>query len=302
MQPASTLSSSTYPKQEQLEALSKIYKDDADKYSGHKDSFQHKLLIFKDVCCRACLDPLNMEDVFSFLVIGKARDVYLDKVVGKDYNFEQICAIVQSEFETAAWKNGLLTTWTGMSLPAMFDRYPGKSRPEVFEKMVSELRRVQRGLDITYNTDEALRLRIINACWLVPELEQVLARPAASAESVCGEIRSVLNIRASRSSSSQYYSSDSATQGQHIMEAIDQYLSERRYNFSSQTFWPSFSQSVLQNSTTSRQGCQAQYSRATLLEVLPKDTSLYSGRVPSSTIQSLWTLLSPSKMDRLYMW
>lgn len=233
LQPASTLPTHAYPKQKQLEALSKIYKDDADKYSGHKDSFQHKLLIFKDACRRACLDPLNMEDAFSFLVIGKARDVYLDKVVGKDYNFEQMCAIVRSEFETAAWKNGLLTTWTGMSLPAMFDRYPDKSRPEVFEDMVSELRRVQRGLDTTYSTDETLRLRIINACWLVPELEQVLARPAVSAESVCGEIRSVLNIRASRASSSQYYSGDSATQGQHIAEAIDQYLSERRYNFSS---------------------------------------------------------------------
>lgn len=232
-QPASTLPSHAYPRQKQLEVLSKIYKDDADKYSGHKDSFQHKLLIFKDACRRACLDPINMEDAFSFLVVGKARDVYLDKVVGKGYNFEQMCAIVRSEFETAAWKNGLLTTWTGMSLPAMFDRYPDKSRPEVFEEMVSELRRVQRGLDTTYSTDEALRLRIINACWLVPELEQVLARPAASAESVCGEIRSVLNIRASRASSSQHYSGDSATQGQYIAEAIHQYLSERRYNFSS---------------------------------------------------------------------
>lgn len=233
VQPASELSAYSYPKQKQLEALSKIYKDDADKYSGHKDSFQHKLLIFKDACRRACLDPANMDDAFSFMVIGKARDVYLDKVIGKGYNFEQMCATVRSEFETAAWKNGLLTTWTGMSLPDMFDRHPGKSRPEVFEEMVTELRRVQRGLDTTYSTDEALRMRIVNACWKVPELEHVLARPASSAESVCGEIRSVLNIRASRGGASQYYSGDPAIHGQHIAEAVDQYLSERRYNFSS---------------------------------------------------------------------
>lgn len=67
----------------------------------------------------------------------------------------------------------------------------------------------------------------------MPELEHVLARPASSAEAVCGEIRSVLNIRASRGSASQYYSGDPAIHDQRIAEAVDHYLSERRYNFSS---------------------------------------------------------------------
>lgn len=47
-----------------------------------------------------------------------------------------------------------------------FDSDCGKSRTEIFEEMVSQVRHLQRGLVEVPHT-EVLRMRIINACWNV---------------------------------------------------------------------------------------------------------------------------------------
>ncbi|RKF81998.1 putative glycosyl [Golovinomyces cichoracearum] len=63
---------------------------------------------------------------------------------------------------------------------------------ENFNDMETELRRVQRGMDPPYSGDLALRNRIVNACFRVRELRNVLFRPAVTAEAAYSDIRAAL--------------------------------------------------------------------------------------------------------------
>lgn len=91
---------------------------------------------------------------------------------------------MKSYFKTPAWKNDRQTIFNTLMFDIVLKNHPEKSMTENFNDMETELRRVQRGMDPPYSGDLALLNRIVNACFRVRELRNVLFRPADTAEAV----------------------------------------------------------------------------------------------------------------------
>ena len=106
--------------------------------------------------------------------------------------FEERCAFIKSYFETPAWKNDIQTGFYTLGFYMVLKKHTEKLMAKNLHNLEIELRLAQRGMDSPYSGENALRNRVVNACFRVPELGNILFRPADTAEAVCCDIQAAL--------------------------------------------------------------------------------------------------------------
>ena len=176
--------------------MAKVYTDEA-KYSGEDDSFDHKLMIFHDLCARSDIPPEVRIKVFPVMLKGLALDHYYSNISanGTPNNLAMVCEAMRAYFEGAEHKRSLLNRWDETTLKAAMSnpKNEGKSMKECLMLMIKELRHLQHGLDPELRTDRFIHNKIINACQDVSACQCACKKPSDSLAGLINDLKSSIN-------------------------------------------------------------------------------------------------------------
>lgn len=165
------------------------------KYSGNSDFLDHKLRMFYDICNTFGVPQHQFSLILPALLKGAAHEYYYDYLAGQRLEFGEICVRLKRHFETVERQYELLNEWHNLSLTSTVRQYPGLSMLTCFEKLVSELQKIRRGLDREYQTDKAMRNRLQLACRDVEACSSATLKPALTFEGLCADIRLGISVK-----------------------------------------------------------------------------------------------------------
>lgn len=91
-----------------------------------------------------------------------------------------------------------MNEWHGITLWAMIDEYPTKTKLECFDTMTSRLRRVVPGLpsSMRASVDGTMRDQVLRGCRGIPECSLAVYQPNATYEGLCADIRNAISVKA----------------------------------------------------------------------------------------------------------
>lgn len=191
-----------------LTELTKLYSDDK-RFGGEiYDVLENKLRIFYDCCQKIGIGDDQYANAFSVMLKGRASTFYYDKLIGNHYTFEKMIYETRCHFETEEKRQQYLTEWRETTFARIIEKNSDSSRLECLEKLFDKLQTIQRGLDISYQSDLTLRDQVINACRGIPECNLALFNPSASYEGVCAQLRSAIATAVRSQDSLQHFSQD----------------------------------------------------------------------------------------------
>ncbi|POS81762.1 hypothetical protein EPUL_006005 [Erysiphe pulchra] len=147
------------------------------KYSGlPTESFTYKFSIFIDLASKSEIPQDALPTAFSTMLKGMALERF------------------QENFEGEEHRRNMLREWNKVNLRDMFHKNPSREKGLVFNEMVQILRAIQRGLDREYQTDSALRNKIISACSNIPACCSAILQQTHSISALCNNIYAALEF------------------------------------------------------------------------------------------------------------
>ena len=130
-----------------LTAISKLYWNDKDKYSGEMyDVLDIKLEIFRDICKKVGITKEQYHDAFSSMLRARPLRFYYDSLSNRGYDFDTMIHLIKLTFETQARKQEYLTAWRDLTLRNVINKHPEKSLIEYFEISLDQLTTIYRAL------------------------------------------------------------------------------------------------------------------------------------------------------------
>ncbi|KAK0709909.1 hypothetical protein B0T26DRAFT_874879 [Lasiosphaeria miniovina] len=176
--------------------LAKIYNDEM-KYGGDTyDMLASKLVIFQGCCRRLSIPQSQYATTFPTMLKSRALTYYYEQLCGQDYDFTTMIARIKAQFESQHNDQLRLLEWSNTTLRQIIDESPGKAKTECLELLFTRLAKIQRALPTTYQSEEQLRMQVVNACRDVPECTLCLYNPAPTYEGVRTQLRSAVRIAA----------------------------------------------------------------------------------------------------------
>ncbi|OBR02159.1 Aurora kinase 2 splicing [Colletotrichum higginsianum IMI 349063] len=217
------------PPSKQLTDLTKLYTNEMKYGGGMYDVFDSKMLIFRDNCHKAGITQRHFAGAFSIMLRDKALAFYFDRLCDDQApaDFHAMASRVKLHFETEESRQAYLTEWRNTTFDRVAIDNPGKSKMEVLEVMLDKLITIQRALPTAYNTEDSLRLQVLNACRGVKACEMALFSPAPTYEGVCGQLRSAIGTSMAIDASPHHFTSDMPPADR---AAEGQYLTDRKFN------------------------------------------------------------------------
>ncbi|KAK2771273.1 glycosyl transferase [Colletotrichum kahawae] len=180
----------------QLTDLAKLYADDM-KYGGEKyDILDTKLAIFYNLCDKISIEPSQAADAFPFILKGRARDYYFDRLSNAQLTLPLMVERLRGHFESHETRQAYLTEWRQATLIKIIRDNPSKTKMECLEALIDKITKVQRALPTPYQSDLVLRDQLVNACQGVEECRICLYNPATTAEDVLSQLRSAISTAA----------------------------------------------------------------------------------------------------------
>ncbi|KAI6245784.1 hypothetical protein HI914_06260 [Erysiphe necator] len=176
----------------ELMSLNKMYSEE-NKYNGlPTESFTYKFSIFIDLASKSEIPQDALPTAFSTMLKGMALEYYYSCCQGSTLTISQLIRRFQEHFEGEEHRRNMLREWNKVNLRNMFHKNPSKEKGLVFNEMVQILRATQRGLDREYQTDSALRNKIISACSDIPACSSAILQQTHSIIALCNNIYAAL--------------------------------------------------------------------------------------------------------------
>ena len=152
----------------ELATLAKMYNND-DKYGGSPtESLSYKFNIFMDLCTRAEIPQGLLHTAFPTMLTSMALEYYYSSCQGVSLTTEQLFERFQSHFEGEEHRRNMLREWNNINLRGLLRASPDKNKGIIFNEMILKLRQIQRGLDYEFQSDTALRNKIVTSCSNIP--------------------------------------------------------------------------------------------------------------------------------------
>ncbi len=152
----------------ELTTLAKLYSSE-EKYGGDPtESLSYKFMIFMDLSKRAEIPQQILHVAFPTMLKTMALEFYYSSCQGIVLTVQQLYDRFQGHFEGEEHRRLMLRQWNSVSLRGSFRANPEKSKGTIFNEMVLQLRQIQRGLDYEFQSDTALRNKIVTSCSNVP--------------------------------------------------------------------------------------------------------------------------------------
>ena len=133
------------------------------KYSREDDNFDHKLIIFNDLCDRVDIPQKAKIKDFPTMLQSIALDFYYENKATYT-TFDSICNAVRNHFEGPEYKRGVLTKWNAITLKTVMIKSEGKSTEDCLQLLLNDLHYLQHGLDANLCNDDFLHNKLIVAC------------------------------------------------------------------------------------------------------------------------------------------
>ena len=207
----------------ELAGLQKLYSDKL-KYGGELDHFDFKVAVFKIMCTRADVPPEQWLMTYPIMLRDEALDHFFTnstKTGHTGYSFEDVCNATRAYFEGPEFERAVLHRWNDVTLKGTIEKNPGKSQEDCLRIMVTELRRLQHGLDPDIRTDKTLYNKLILACRDVPACRYACYKPADTVPGLINDLRSsiITNTPQGNLESHQFHESET-----------EQMFTDRRYH------------------------------------------------------------------------
>ena len=152
----------------ELTALAKMYTSE-EKYGGSPtESLSYKFTIFMDLCTRAGIPQQTVQTAFPTMLKSMALEYYYSSCQGIGLTVQQLFDRFQGHFEGEEHRRNMLRQWNSINLKGLFRTSPEKNKGTVFNEMILQLRQIQRGLDYEFQSDTALRNKIVMSCSNIP--------------------------------------------------------------------------------------------------------------------------------------
>ena len=153
----------------ELTTLSQMYTSDAEKYGGSPtESLSYKFTIFMNLCKRAEIPKEILHTAFPTMLKSMALEYYYFSCQAIDLTIQQLFDRFEAHFEGEEHRRNMLREWNSINLRGLLRASPDKHKGTVFNEMIQQLRQVQRGLDYEFQSDTALRNKIISSCSNIP--------------------------------------------------------------------------------------------------------------------------------------
>ena len=152
----------------ELAALSKMYTSDTEKYGGSPtESLSYKFNIFMDLCNRAEISSEILPTAFPTMLKSMALEHYYSSCPS-GLTIQQLFDRFEAHFEGEEHRRNMLREWNTINLRGSIRANPDKHKGTIFNEMIQQLRQVQRSLDYEFQSDTALRNKIISAYSNIP--------------------------------------------------------------------------------------------------------------------------------------
>jgi hypothetical protein len=167
------------------------------KYGGDTyEVIESKLLIFYDCCHRIGISQWQYASAFPAMLKGRALTFYYDRLCGAPVprDFQTMVNRVKGYFENEERSQMYLSDWRNMTLLKVVNENPGKPKTECLELLFDKLTRIQRALPSIGQSEESLRVQVLNACRGVRECTLCLYSPAPTLEGIRSQLRSAVSL------------------------------------------------------------------------------------------------------------
>ncbi|RKF62515.1 hypothetical protein GcM3_147008, partial [Golovinomyces cichoracearum] len=197
----------------ELANLAKMYNID-EKYGGTCiESFNYKFNMFLDSFSRAQLTENALSLAFPIMLKLTALEFYYSSCQDFNLTIEQLIQRFQDRFEGEEYRRNALLNWNNTNLRTWLRQNTDTPKSTVLNNMVENLRQIQRGLDQEYQSDPALRNKIITACSNVAACSLAVLQPATAITSLINNIhgaieKSEMIARADKIDKSSVYYTD----------------------------------------------------------------------------------------------
>jgi hypothetical protein len=181
----------------QLTDLVKLYANDDMKYGGDTyEVIESKLMIFYDCCHRLGISQWQYASAFPTMLKGRALTFYYDRLCGdpEPRDFQTMVNRVKGYFENEERSQMYLSNWRNTTLLKVVNENPGKPKTECLELLFDKLTRIQRALPSIGQSEESLRVQVLNACRGVRECTLCLYSPAPTLEGIRSQLRSAVSL------------------------------------------------------------------------------------------------------------
>jgi hypothetical protein len=204
--------------------LAKLYNSDEMKYGGDTyEVLESKLLIFYNCCHRIGISQRQFATAFPTMLKGRALTFFYNRLC-KDpepQDFQTMVNRVKAHFENQERDQVYLSDWRNTTLLKVINDNPGKLKTECLEILFDKISRIQAAILTIDQSEESLRLQLLNACRGVRECAFCLYSPAPTLEGVRNQLRSAISL--ATEAATQQFQTDTYDESQ-------QFWTDRKYN------------------------------------------------------------------------
>lgn len=119
------------------------------------------------------------------MLSGQAHTYYYNKIAKLNLDFNSTVRILCNQYETEQRQQKYSSDQSTITLAITTTTNTNKSLQECFELMIENHRNIQLYLDLIFQTQKALRYKIINACRSIPEYCLACYSPAPKLKNSC---------------------------------------------------------------------------------------------------------------------
>lgn len=187
-----------------LTDLAKLYNDEMKYGGGDYDVLDTKIAIFRDSCNRIGVPRWQASDAFPTMLKDRALQYYYDWLCSGPRDYDTMVAKIRGYFENEEQRHRYLTAWRDTRLISMQAEYPDKTKPECLELLINRLALIQRAVPSIGQTEDTLRMQVLNACRGVTEAKMALFNPAPTLEGVRNQLQAAIGITVENSGPQQF--------------------------------------------------------------------------------------------------
>lgn len=174
--------------------LSRLYTD-GQKYGGQNDNFDFALTIFNNYCSQLSIqDESTKSKAYSIMLKDQALDHFFTNLrnTPTPLSFDVLCNSTRNYFETPEYRRSQLNKWNSTTLRSVINdtKNAGKSTSECLQLLVTELRFLQPGLDISLRTDLFLHSKLVTACQDIKACEFACFKPSDTLSGLINDLQS----------------------------------------------------------------------------------------------------------------
>ena len=163
-----------------------------DKYRGGDDNFDVKFKVFLAKCIDVGLTTSEaIAAVFHHLLDGEAQEHHFQHHHRRGLTAAELIERTKTRFQTEERLFKLGREWSRMSLKRLLADNPEKSVNDVFDDMVTRLRRLQAQLPLQQG-DERLREALLNATIGVPAVSAARLKPTKDVEGLISDFQGAI--------------------------------------------------------------------------------------------------------------